>query len=184
MDRETNDLIARQYLSEKNLSRVEAVDFVAWAVSALERGHDTPKLRMLAAESNAEDYAAMESLFRESLAELGWEMPKKKAALKRHSESIMQSIVDGEMEPYDGCSHLYIISIYLGHPDYLYNWNGLFWEREDLDLETLNEMIIEEARKELGGEATETIKQRFPQLTETEQPPRFWDRVRELLKRP
>ena len=182
MDRETNDLIARQYLSEKNLSQVEPREFVTWAALELERGHDNPTLRKLSAKLGTENFAEAESLFRECLAELGWEIPTKKASLKRHSQSILQSIVDGDIEPYDGCSHLYIISIFLKHPDYLYDWNGLFWAREDLDVEAVNELILEEARIELGGEATRNKELRRRVEEEEEQLPGFWDRIRELVK--
>ena len=179
MDRETNDLIARQYLSEKNLSRVEPREFAAWAALEITRGHDLGSLRRLAAASDGDDTS--DRHFRECVEALGWEIPPKKTALKRHSESVMQSMVDGELQPYDGCSHLYIISIYLGHPDYLYNWNGLFWAREDLDEEELNELILEEARRELAGEVTPINK--LPRHDDDdEETPGFWDRIREKVR--
>jgi hypothetical protein len=181
MDRETNDLIARQYLSEKNLSQVEPLEVVTWAALELVRGHDTPTLRKLAEESEVENFPEVESRFRECISELGWEIPKKKDSLKQHSQSILQSIVDGDIEPYDGCSHLYIISIFLGHPDYLYNWNGLFWAIEDLDLKELNELILEEAELALGNKTTrnEELRRR---TEEDEKLPGFWDRIRELVR--
>jgi len=182
MDRETNDLIARQYLREKNLNQVEPREYVTWAALERERGHDTPTLRKLAAESGAENFPEAESCFRECISELGWEIPGKKSSLKRHSQSILQSIVDGDIAPYDGCSHLYIISIFLGHPDYLYNWNGLFWAREDLDVEPLNELILEEASLALGGEVT-LHKDLRRRTEEEEKSPGFWDRLRELVRR-
>jgi len=64
MDRETNDLIARQYLSEKNLSQVEPLELVTWAALELVRGHDTPTLRKLAEESEVENFPEVESRFR------------------------------------------------------------------------------------------------------------------------
>jgi hypothetical protein len=182
MDSETNNLIARQYLSEKNLSQVEPSELVAWAVLEIERGHDDPTLRKLAAESGNENSARAESLFRQSISQLGWEIPSKKASLRRYSEWILQSIVDGSMEPYDGCSQLYINSIFLKHPDYLYNWNGLFWAREDLEVEELNELILEEARIELGLEATPDKSARRRVEEEDEELPGFWERLRELVK--
>jgi hypothetical protein len=181
MDRETNDLIARRYLSEKNLSQVEPREYVSWAKLELERDHDTPSLRKLAAGPGTEDFSEGESLFLECISEFGWEIPRKKASLKRHSESILQSIVDGELAPYDGCSHLYIISIFLKHPDYLYNWNGLFWAREDLEVEPLNELILEEATMALGGEAT-LHKDLRRRTKEEEQAQGCWDRIRELIR--
>lgn len=182
MDTETNNLIARQYLSEKNLSEVEASELVKWAALELERGHDTPALRKLAAESGSQSSERAESLFRESISELGWEVPGKKASLKRYSQSILQSIVDGDIEPYDGCSQLYINSIFLKHPDYLYNWNGLFWDREDLEVEELNELILEEARRELSGEATPNKEAPRRVEEEEEQLPAFWDRLQQLIR--
>ena len=80
MDRETNDLVARQYLSEKNLDRVEPGEYVSWAALERERGHDTASLRKLAAAGSAEGtFPEAESLFRESISELGWETPSRKA---------------------------------------------------------------------------------------------------------
>jgi hypothetical protein len=182
MDRETNDLIARQYLSEKNLDRVEPHELATWASLELEKGHDTPALHKLAAGSETETPFNAESLFRESISELGWEIPGKKHALKKHAESTLQSIVDGAIEPYDGCSHLYIISIFLKHPDYLYNWNGLFWAREDLDVESLNELILEEARTELGCESAPHREDDHRVEDDEERSPGFWERLRELVK--
>ena len=183
MDRETNDLVARQYLSEKNLDLVEPREYAAWAALEVERGHDTPTLRKLAAVSTTEVFPEADALFRESITELGWEIPGKKAALKRHAQSTLQSVVDGDIAPYDGCAHLYIISIFLKHPDYLYEWNGLFWAREDLDEETLNELILEEARVELGAEPTRK-KELLRRIEEEEEHvPGFWERLRELVRR-
>ena len=183
MDRETNDLVARQHLSEKNLDRVEPGEYVTWAVLEVERGHDSPVLRKLAAGLGADNLPEANSLFRESISELGWEIPGKKASLKQHSRSTLQSIVDGDIAPYDGCAHLYIISIFLKHPDYLFEWNGLFWAREDLDEETLNELILEEARVELGGEPTRK-KELLRRIEEEEEHvPGFWERLRELIRR-
>lgn len=182
MDRETNDLIARQYLSEKNLSQVEPHEFAAWAALERERGHDSRTLHKLAAATGGENQSDVETHFRECLDELGWEIPSRKTALKRHSESILQSIVDGEVEPYDGCSHLYIISIYLGHPDYLYNWNGLFWAREDLAVEELNDLILDEARRVLTGEVTPINESLRRHDEEDEESSGFWDRIREMVR--
>lgn len=180
MDQETNDLIARQYLSEKNLGRVEAGELAEWASLQLEKGHDTPGLRTLASGAGESE---AEARFRECLSELGWEVPEKKAALKRHAESIMQRMLDGAIAPYDGCSNLYIISIYLKHPNYLYNWNGLFWAREDVAEEELNEMILDEARRGLSGEAAPANESLPRHEAEDEELPGFWDRIRELLRR-
>lgn len=183
MDRETNDLVARKYLSEKNLNQVEPREYVVWAALELEKGHDTPTLRKLAEESEPDKLTDAESLFRECVSELGWEVPTKKASLKQHSRSILQSIVDGDIAPYDGCSHLYIISIFLKHPDYLYEWNGLFWAREDLEEEELNELILEEARIELDGGAPPHSSLRRRVEEEEEEALGFWDRIRELIGR-
>ena len=182
MDRETNDLIARLYLRDKNLSEVEPLEFARWASLELERGRDTQSLRRLIFEgAGGSDASEAERLFRESLVELGWEVPGKKAAMKLHAESIMQSIVTGDIEPYDGCSHLYIISIFLKHPDYLYNWNGLFWAREDLAAEELNGLIRGEASRALAGEVTPISLPRHED--EDEESPHFLDRLRGLVRR-
>jgi hypothetical protein len=178
MDRETNDLIARQYLSEKNLGLVEPHEFAQWAALQLERGNDTPKVRSLAEKKEAENQSEVEAQFRECIAELGWEVPGKKSALKQYSKSVMQCILEGTIEPYDGCSQLYVNSIYLGHPDYLYNWNYLFWSMEDLSREELNTLIMEEVELSLGIKpAPSSGKSRDAQ----EQPQSFWGQLKRLL---
>ena len=150
MDRETNNLVARQYLSEKNLGLVQGHEFADWAAKKLKSGEDTPNLRKLSEATDDCDPAEVDALFRECVSELGWEMPGKKSALKQFSRSIMQSVIDGDIEPYDGCSQLYVNSIFLGHPEYLYNWNYLFWSMEDLKPEELNRLIVEEVERSLG----------------------------------
>ncbi len=183
MDQETNNLIARQYLSEKNLGQVEPEEFTEWASLQIEKGHDTQSLRKLAGSTAAADASSVEGLFRDSLSDMGWEYPSRKLSLKYYSDSILQKIVDGKIEPYDGCSELYINSIYLGHPDYLYNWNGLFWAREDLEVEELNDLILEEARKQLAGESTPANESLPRHDEEDEKMPGFWDRVKDMIRR-
>jgi hypothetical protein len=184
MDEETNDIIARLYLSEKNMSRVEAKEFAAWATLQIERGHDTDGLRRLSEQSAADDDPAVEQLFRDCVAEIGWEIPSRKHAMKRHSEATLRRIVNGEIEPYDGCSHLYIISIYLGHPGYLYSWNEMFWAREELGVEKLNKLITRAARRALGEEPDEI----YPdddlldeEDDDDERPRNFWNQLKGLL---
>lgn len=181
MDRETNDLIARQYLSEKNLGQVEPRELAEWAALEIERGHDTPSLRSLAAKRFEDGSAEAEDQFRASIAELGWEIPGKKSALKQYSKSVMQQIVDGSIEPYDGCSQVYVNSIFLGHPDYLYNWNYLFWSMEDLTLDELNPQIIEEAARSLGVEPPTRSGDTDFERDYGAQPRGFWGRIKELL---
>ena len=181
MDRDTNNLIARLYLSEKNLGNVEPAEFAKWASMQLESGHDKPCLRALAAKTDAGDLSGLESQFRECVSDLGWEIPSKKSALKQYSKSIMQSIVDGTIEPYDGCSQLYVNSIYLGHPDYLYDWNFLFWSMEDVEPEELNRLIVEEAIGSLGGKSEVPVDDVSLDDIEEDTPPSVWDRIKELF---
>ena len=182
MDRETNDIVARLYLGDIGLSLLEPRDFAVWADLELQRGHKSDGLQRLVKVSTDEEVSAIEQKFRECVAELGWEVPGRKAALKGHAESIMQSIVDGGIGPYDGCSHLYIISIYLGHPDYLYNWNGLFWGREDFAEDELNELILDEARRTLAGEVI-PINASLPHHDEKDEvSPGFFERLNRLIE--
>ena len=182
MDLETNDLVARLYMTAKNLSEVDTREVAGWAAWQLQKGRGTEKIRKLVTLGNSNDLSAVEELFRECVADLGWEYPGKKAALKRHAESIMQKMVDGQMEPYDGCSHLYIISIFLKHPDYLYNWNGLFWGREDFAEEELNGLILAEAKRGLAGEVI--INESLPHHDgDDEDSPGFLNRLRALVRR-
>ena len=180
MDRETNDLVARLYLSEKNLEKVEPREFAEWADLEVGRGHDLESLRRLAAVTGDEEMSAVEQQFRECVAELGWELPKKKEAMKRHAESTLQSIVDGTIEPYYGCSHLYVISIFLGHPDNLYAWDEIFWAREDLGIEEMNDLVMKEARRALGLEPPEEVEDEDEDLFDDDEEPTFWTRLKEL----
>ena len=100
MDRETNDLLARLYLSEKNLSHIEPREFVEWAALELERGNDRDSVRRLGGMTGSDDLSKIGQQFRDCIADLGWEIPKNKAVMKRHAESTLQSIVDGTIEPY------------------------------------------------------------------------------------
>src|SRR5215207_5159317 len=86
MDRETNDIIARQYLSEKNLSQVEPPDYAKWADIQITRGRNFEHLRILRALSTREDASEAEKLFKKSLVDLGWEIPSRKSVMKRHAE--------------------------------------------------------------------------------------------------
>jgi hypothetical protein len=182
MDRDTNNLIARLYLSEKNLGHVEPAEFAKWASQQLDGGHEQPSLRSLAAKRDDANLSELESQFRESISDLGWEMPSKKSALKQYSKSVMQSIVDGTIEPYDGCSQLYVNSIFLGHPDYLYDWNFLFWSMEDVEPEELNRLIVEEAIGSLGGKSSASpVEDVSLDDSETDEPRNVWDRIKELF---
>lgn len=180
MDRETNDLLARIYLSEKNLDQVEPRKFIEWASLELERGHDLDSLRRLVAMAGTEDLPQVQARFQECVADLGWEIPKKKEVMKRHAESTLQSIVEGTIEPYYGCSHLYVISIFLGHPDELYTWDEIFWAREDLGIEKMNVLIMQEARRALGLEPPASDDE--DDLFEDDEPPTFWGRLKEVLR--
>ena len=181
MDRETNDLIARQYLSERNLGSVEPREFSDWAVDELEKGRDSRDLRILASEFDATSFSDIERHFRASIAELGWTYPDENMATKAYAESIMQKIVDGGIEPYEGCRELYMMCIYLGYPKYLYNWNALFWAEEDLSDEELNRLITDEARRRLSGEETEATHEGFMFRGTSEQSDGFWKRLKRLL---
>ena len=93
MDRETNDLLARIYLSEKNLDQVEPRKFIEWASLEFERGHDLDSLRRLAAMAGTEDLPEVHARFQECVADLGWEIPKKKEVMKQHAK-IPEFLVD------------------------------------------------------------------------------------------
>jgi len=181
MDEETNDLIARQYLSERNLGTVEPREFSDWAVHELEKGYDSRNLRILASEFDATSFSEIERRFRVSIAELGWAYPDEETATKAYAASVTQKIVDGEIAPYEGCRKLYMMCIYLGYPKYLYNWNALFWAEEDLSSEELNRLIIDEAGRRLNGEQTEIIHEGFMLRGTAEQSDSFWKRLKRLL---
>ena len=181
MDRETNDLLARLYLSEKNLSHIEPREFVEWAALELERGNDRDSVRRLGGMTGSDDLSKIGQQFRDCIADLGWEIPKNKAVMKRHAESTLQSIVDGTIEPYYGCSHLYVISIYLGHPDFLFRWDEIFWAREDLEIEEMNLIVTQEARRSLGLEAPEERDDDSGIFEDEEEPVTLWTRIKELL---
>lgn len=183
MDRETNDLIARWYLSQRNVENVEPREFADWALFEVEKGHDLKYLKMLASQFDSKSISEVEEHFRKSISELGWVFPDEETATKRYAESIMKQILNGSIPPYEGCRRLYMMCIYLGYPDYLYNWNAFFWAREDISDDELNELIVDEARSRLAGEPTERIHEVFMYRGESEQSSSFWARLKKSLKR-
>ncbi len=183
MDRETNDLIARWYLSQRNIETVEPREFADWALFEIENGRDGRYLKMLASQFDSKSISDVEEHFRKSISELGWAFPNEETSTKRYAESIMQQIVDKALDPYEGCRRLYMMCIHLGYPDYLYNWNALFWAREDIADDELDALIIDEAKSRLAGEPIERIHEGFMYRDESQQSPGFWAKLKKSLKR-
>lgn len=182
MDRDTFDVIARLYLSERNWGTVAPREFADWAVAQLEKDRDSKSIRMLASEFEAVSYSEIERHFHNSISELDWVYPDDVTAINQYASSTMQRMVDGEISPYEGCRQLYEMCTYLGYPKHLYNWNGLFWAHEDVSDGELDVLILDEARRKLAGEATETIQEGFVFRRESGHSTSIWKRLLDYIR--
>ncbi|MEQ1643075.1 MAG: hypothetical protein ABL959_06490 [Pyrinomonadaceae bacterium] len=181
MDQTTNNLIARWYLSQRNYGSVEPREFADWAVMQIEAGKETPHLQMLASEFQANSITEVEPDFRRALDELGWEFPDKSEAIRRYAESILGKIVSEEIKPFEGCSQLYMMCSYADYPEYLQNWNGLYWAEEDMPIGELDQLIIDEAKGQLKGERRPLIPEAFT-FVQTSPKLGIWERFLEIFR--
>lgn len=172
MDEETNTLIAKWYLAKSFYGTLSVRDFSDWAVTRIEQGKDSKNICILASMYDAQSYFDIEDYFYRSLQELGWNFPNKEECLERYAKFIAQKIVDGEIEPFQGCAIMREINNSLGHPANLSHWISLYWAGDDLDLEgqiltneEFNKRIIQEAKRYLSGEIfiyPESIEEKVP----------------------
>ena len=181
MDEETNNLIARWYLSELNYSSVVAREFADWAVLELENGRDSKNLCILASEFNARAIDDVEDHFRRSLQDLGWDFPTKKTAINRYADNVISQIAKGQVEPFEGCRELKMMWSFLDYPQNLSNWNSLFWASEEILDDELDVLIVDEARRLLAGEPSKYEMAEFVSRLEIENPVGVWERIKNVF---
>lgn len=142
MNEETNTLIAKLYLG-KAISR----DFSDWAVSCLEQDLDTKSIRILSSMFEIDSISEIDDYFHRALNELGWNFPKREECLERYAKLIARQILDADITPTFGCGEIQNIYYALEYPDYLSNWNVLFWCYEEFSEEEINSQVIQAAEK-------------------------------------
>lgn len=160
---------------------MEPREFADWAVMQIGAGKETPHLQMLASEFQANSITDVEPDFRRALDELGWEFPDKSEAIRRYAESILRKIVSGEIKPFEGCSQLYMMCSYADYPEYLQNWNGLYWAKEDMPIDELDQLNIDEAKGQLKGERRPFIPEAFT-FVPTSPKLGIWERFLEIFR--
>ena len=136
---------------------------------------------MLASQFQASSITVVEPDFYRALDELGWELPDKSEAIKLYAESILGKIVSGEIEPFEGCSQLYMMCSYSDYPEYRQNWNGLYWAEEDMPMDELEQLIIDEAKGQLKGEKRPLIPEAF-NFVPTSPKLGIWERFLEIFR--
>ncbi len=136
---------------------------------------------MLASEFQAGSITEVESDFHRALDELGWKLPEKSEAIKRYAESTLGKIVSGAIEPFEGCFQLYMMCSYADYPEYLQNWNGLYWAEEDMPMDELNQLIVDEAKGRLKGEKRLLIPEAL-KFVPTSPKLGIWDRFLEIFR--
>ncbi|MEK7723659.1 MAG: hypothetical protein AAB336_04870 [Acidobacteriota bacterium] len=149
MNEETNTLIAKIHLNKTNIR-----DFSDWAVSCLEQDLDTKNIRIVAAMYDATSLSEIDTYFRRSLNELGWEFPQEKECLERYAKSVAQQIVDKTISPAGGCEVFYEIHcslIYLNEEEQFNYFRDLYWCYKYLPVEEIDLKVIQEAERYLSG---------------------------------
>ena len=136
-------------------SQVGPENMPQFAADALEAGYDGPALRRLAGliRPNSREIG---SLFQEALAEIGATRihSKNQAALFLGSLTA-KAIVDGQMDPIEGCSILSHYAVVSGYQNALAQFDqldgALSWGEHAPSKRELVEDIIREARKLLAS---------------------------------
>ena len=93
-------------------------DLVAWALSELEAGLDTPNLRILAGLTESADSWEVERYFNRTLDDLKIELPDGPPPDDMFRRQLMcqtaRDIVLGAVSPREGCSKIYLLSVTQG----------------------------------------------------------------------
>jgi len=95
---------------------------VDWAVFMLEEGYDTEHLRMLASLGPAPSPADVDYYFGQTVQELNWVVPPTPILLRLYAKDIAQSILEGTVQPENGCHEIYGIYRDLDHPADMKSW--------------------------------------------------------------
>ena len=128
-----------------------------WAVKCLEKGFDSPSLRILASMQGNYSPSEYDVYLKRSLNELGWDKIARKEYLLRYAKIVAKQIIDEEREPFGAAREIYQILLDLEYPSELYDWieiDEMIWDY-NYYLETGNkgyyfrekEKLIEEIKK-------------------------------------
>jgi hypothetical protein len=126
----------------------------AVALQALEDGHDSTSLRLLAGLCAAEMDEAL-PLFQRALSEIGMPLPPKDSAVMSLSRDMARKIVNGETAPYNGAKAIWGLAR-LQDEDDLVALNPFIgfaseWEDSPDYRESYERAIVEQARALLGN---------------------------------
>jgi len=104
------------------LQQAHSSDYVDWAIACLEDGFDTKNLRILAAMEKSSYTYEVEEKFRRALSELDWKFPSEKETLESYVKDLAKAIINGELNPADGCHKIYNVVTFLEYPKELSSW--------------------------------------------------------------
>lgn len=101
---------------------------VAWAATALEQGHDSPSLRILASLTSDAWLSEAEPYFRRALTELRVQTPPRRELLLRYLRIVARDMLNGKI-PAQRATHLIHSRVVspLNHPAEIQRWCYL-WE--------------------------------------------------------
>ena len=95
---------------------------VRWAIAELDAGQTSKALVRLAAVQEPTTWRDVAELFRVAYADLGYDRFTKEQHLLRHVKEIATRIVDGRMDPAEGCGYIWYIGEQAGFPREIDAW--------------------------------------------------------------
>jgi hypothetical protein len=149
---ETRLLFARLLRGQAGSSEV-----IGWAANLVKQGNTQPALKTLAELPQESERPAVESLFKQSLEELKWEIPPRSVCLRWNCYYVARQIVEGKLTPVEGCQRVYEVVFALNLPFDLKAWiyldDGLHPRSfENLTDSALDKEIMLEARRLIRDE--------------------------------
>ncbi len=172
MDRETYDITARAIY----LGLAEPRELSDWAIAQLERGKDGKNLEILASELTATSVNDLRERLIAAIVEIWESLPDEETAVRKYSDSVMQSIVDGDIAPYEGAS---IFHNFPSEFDFTYDY--LYWAHEEMRAQDYDAFVINEARQRLNGEETELMRNPCKIYEEPAPQPTLWQRIKTIF---
>jgi len=99
-------------------------DLSRWGERALEHGHDSPSLRILAGLGIQTTWFEADPYFRRAIAELGIALPRGEEKLRRlYLQEVGGQMCSGEISPAEGLERIHkSVVVPLSHPPDLSHW--------------------------------------------------------------
>lgn len=121
-------------LAYRALNRSIDEKWMDWATSMLERGYDTPHLRMLAGElnPNLSSQFEMRELVDKTLVELGFSWADLEYVIKEYTAELLQDMLDDKRTTIAVLQELSALFVELDNVDYLYVFYLLYFAQDDL----------------------------------------------------